>query len=223
MTLVSRCLVAGLVSLAGVTAASAADLGRGSIKDSGYEPQQTSRPALFYARGDFTYSGNDHGGITELPNYGATHASVGASRGFGGGFGMYFSPNIRGDLTLDWLGKSSVRGTISDGAATVQGERQFGLRNLVGLANLYYDRHSGLRCILRRLSGKLRRGHRRRRANQCCGRADGRLLGQAWRPLEPGCGLSLPVPWRRTHRRREDHTRGPCTWRTVVDYTDFSP
>ena len=32
-----------------------------------------------------------------------------------------------------------MRGTISDGAATVQGERQFGLRNLVGLANLYYD------------------------------------------------------------------------------------
>ncbi len=99
----------------------------------------SARPAMFYARGDFTYSGNDHGGITELPNYAATTASVGPSRGWGFGLGMYFSPNIRGDLTLDVMSKGSVHGTINEINATVQGERQFGLRNMVGLANLYYD------------------------------------------------------------------------------------
>jgi opacity protein-like surface antigen len=139
MKFVARSLIAGLTSLAGVAIANAADLNKGSMKDSGYEPAQTSRPAMFYARGDFTYSGNSHSDITELPNYSQTQTSMGASRGWGFGFGMYFSPNIRGDLTLDWLGKSEVRGTINDGTATVQGERQFGLRNMVGLANLYYD------------------------------------------------------------------------------------
>ena len=139
MKFVKSCLIAGLASLASATGASAADLMGGSIKDGGYEPAQMSRPALFYARGDFTFSGNEYGSITELPNYTQTQTSMGASRGWGVGLGMYFSPNIRGDLTLDWMGKSAVRGTINDGAATVQGERQFGLRNMVGLANLYYD------------------------------------------------------------------------------------
>jgi opacity protein-like surface antigen len=140
MKFVARCLFAGLTSLAGVTVANAADLGRGSIKDSGgYEPAQMSRPALFYARGDFTYSGNSTHEITELPQYTHTQTSVGASRGWGFGLGMYFSPNIRGDVTLDWMGKSDVRGTINDVGATVQGERQFGTRNMVGLVNLYYD------------------------------------------------------------------------------------
>jgi opacity protein-like surface antigen len=139
MKFVARSLIAGLTSLAGVAAANAADLGRGSIKDSGYEAPQMSRPAMFYARGDFTYSANGYNEFTELPNYSQTQTSMGASRGWGFGFGMYFSPNIRGDLTLDWLGKSEVRGTINEINATVQGERQFGLRNVVGLANLYYD------------------------------------------------------------------------------------
>jgi opacity protein-like surface antigen len=139
MKFVARSLIAGLTSLAGMTAANAADLNNGSIKDSGYEPAQMSRPAMFYARGDFTYSGNNTNDITELPNYTHTQTSMEASRGWGFGFGMYFSPNIRGDVTVDWLGKSDVRGTINEVNATVQGERQFGLRNVVGLANLYYD------------------------------------------------------------------------------------
>ncbi len=139
MKFVKRFLVAGLASLASAAGASAADLNGGSIKDSGYQSNLSARPALFYARGDFTYSANENESITELPNYKQTQTSFGASRGGGGGIGMYFSPNVRGDLTLDWLGKSSVRGTINDVSATVQGERQFGLRNLVGLANLYYD------------------------------------------------------------------------------------
>lgn len=139
MKFATRCLIAGFASLAGVAGASAADLNRGSIKDSGYEPSMPARPALFYARGDFTFSGNDYGTMTELPNYAQTQTSIGSSRGWGVGLGMYISPNIRGDLTLDWMGKSAVRGTINDVSATVQGERQFGLRNMVGLANLYYD------------------------------------------------------------------------------------
>jgi opacity protein-like surface antigen len=139
MKFVARSLIVGLTSLAGVAVANAADLNGGSMKDSGYEPTQMSRPAMFYARGDFTYSANSYSDITELSNYSQTQTSMGASRGWGFGFGMYFSPNIRGDVTLDWIGKSEVRGTINDVNATVQGERQFGLRNMVGLANLYYD------------------------------------------------------------------------------------
>ena len=51
--------------LASSAAAFAADLYGGSIKDNGYVPTTSSRPTMFYARGDFSYSSNDFGGLSE--------------------------------------------------------------------------------------------------------------------------------------------------------------
>jgi opacity protein-like surface antigen len=139
MTLVTRSLLAGLAVAVTAAGAYAADLNGGSIKDSGYNPATSTRPALFYARGDFTLSSNDFGSYTELPNYTHSHVGLGRNRSIGGGIGYYFSPNIRGDLTLDGSNSAHARGSVIDGVATVQGDRRFGVKSTVGLANLYYD------------------------------------------------------------------------------------
>ena len=126
------------VSTAG---AFAADLYGGSMKDGdGYAPPAASRPALFYARGDFTASFNDFGDITEQPNYRLSETGIGNNRAWGAGLGYYFSPSVRGDLTLDWSNTATAHGLVAPATgATVQGERQFGVKHTVGLANLYYD------------------------------------------------------------------------------------
>ncbi len=139
MKSVHRCILTGMAVLAGSAGAFAADLGGGSIKDSGFQPMMTERPALFYVRGDFTASSNSFDTMTEPPNYTYSPAHLGNSRAWGVGLGYHFSPNIRGDLTVDWGSNAAARGSIVDGAATVQGERQFGVKHTVGLANLYYD------------------------------------------------------------------------------------
>ena len=115
----------------------AADLYGGSIKDNGGYIPTTSRPALFYVRGDFTAAHNDFGSLAEAPNYNYSSTSIGNSRAWGGGLGMYFSPNVRGDMTLDWGNAASVTGSANNSLGSAQG--QFGIKHMVGLANLYYD------------------------------------------------------------------------------------
>ena len=133
-------LAATAALLASSAGAFAADLYGGSIKDNGYVPTTTSRPTMFYARGDFSYSSNDFGGLSEEPNFRHSSTHFGNSSSWGGGLGMYFSPNVRGDLTLDWSNTGSMNGTLVAGTfATVPGERRFGVKHMVGLANLYYD------------------------------------------------------------------------------------
>ena len=126
-----------LLSSAG---AFAADLNNGSFKDTGgYQPMNQGRPALFYMRGDFIASSNNFGTITEAPNYTESNTHITSNRAWGGGVGMHFTPNIRGDLTLDMSNAASINGDVTNGGATVQGTRHFGVKRLVGLANLYYD------------------------------------------------------------------------------------
>ena len=139
MTTFNRTVLAATAALlASAAGAFAADLYGGSIKDNpGYAQPTNTRPAMFYARGDFTYSSNDFGSITELPNYTYNGTSIGHSHSWGGGIGMYFSPNVRGDLTLDWGNTASVSGTSTNSLGNAQG--QFGVKRMVGLANLYYD------------------------------------------------------------------------------------
>lgn len=141
----TRAAFAAATTLIASTSAFAADLYGGSIKDDP-APVMTSRPALFYLRGDFTYSSNDFGNMTEAPNFVHTDARIGNSQLWGGGVGYYFSQHVRGDLTLDWSSKASANGTLGlSSGATVHGEREFGVRHLVGLANLYYDFDRGSR------------------------------------------------------------------------------
>ena len=139
-------LAASTLVLMSTAGAYAADLNGGSIKDSGYMPPMASRAAALYLRGDFSAGSTEFGSITEPPAYTHSDARISSSRFGGGGIGYYFSPSVRGDLTLDGSNTASARGTILDGVATLQGERRFGVRHLVGLANLYYwiDRQNGI-------------------------------------------------------------------------------
>jgi opacity protein-like surface antigen len=139
MKSVYRCCLAGIAVFAGSATAMAADLGGGSMKDTSFQPMMTERPALFYVRGDFTHSSSGFDTISEPATFTHSQAHLGNTRFWGGGVGYHFSPNIRGDLTLDAGSTASVRGTVADPLATVQGERQFGVKHIVGLANLYYD------------------------------------------------------------------------------------
>ncbi len=142
MKTIHRSILAATAALFASTAgAFAADLYGGSIKDDGgYVPTASSRPALFYARGDFTQSFNDFGDMTERPNFRLSETGIGNNRAWGAGLGYYFSPSVRGDLTLDWSNTATAHGMVAPATgATVQGERQFGVKHMVGLANLYYD------------------------------------------------------------------------------------
>ncbi len=123
--------------------AMAADLGGmkgGSIKD-GYVPVETHHGRLsgLYLRGDFAWASQDLGAIYEPPAYDLHSTSISSTTSWGAGIGYYFSKNVRADFTLDWRREADVRGTVSDINATVQGERQFGIKSMVGLFNVYYD------------------------------------------------------------------------------------
>jgi opacity protein-like surface antigen len=137
-------MLAGLaIALMSTASASAADLGGmkgGSMKDSAYMPAMQQPAARgIYLRGDFSYANQDLGSIYEPPAYTLSQPTIESTRSFGLGVGRYFSNNVRGDLTFDWRSEAKVRGNVNDSLATVQGERVFGVKNVVALANLYYD------------------------------------------------------------------------------------
>mgnify|MGYP001178210015 CR=1 FL=1 len=142
MTLRGSLLAASAALLLGSVSAQAADLGNGyhgSIKD-GFAPapMHTSHP-MFYGRIDGAFAHQDMSALEEPPAYTLSDTSIGRTSSFGFGVGYHFSRNVRGDLTFDWRRNAAVSGSIIDGAATVQGERHFGVKNFLMLANLYYD------------------------------------------------------------------------------------
>jgi opacity protein-like surface antigen len=120
----------------------AADLGGmkgGSIKD-GYAPAHVYEASRgIYLRGDYGWASQDLGSMYEPPNYNLSQVSIANTHMFGLGLGYYFSANVRGDVTFDWRRSADARGSVNDHLATVQGERQFSIKNMVTLANLYYD------------------------------------------------------------------------------------
>ncbi len=140
MTLKKSILAGTAALLLGTVGASAADLYNkgGSIKD-GYMPVEQARPVSWYVRGDYSHAWQDIGSVMEPPAYTLNSVEISNTRAFGFGVGHYFTQSIRGDITLDWRHNADGTGVINDGIATVQGERQFGVKNMVALANLYYD------------------------------------------------------------------------------------
>ena len=140
---VRNSILAGVAFLAlGATSSQAADLfgGKGgSIKDGGYQTEIVpSRPHSWYLRGDFSFAGNDLGGIRQDPNYVASEVSIDRNWAFGGGVGYYFSKSVRGDLTLEGRSTAKTHGKIFYGPG-FNADTNVGLRSTVGLANLYYD------------------------------------------------------------------------------------
>ena len=137
-------LLAGTAALLlSSVSAFAADLGGmkgGSIKDGGYvQAQPHQRLGGLYLRGDFGWASQDLGSMYEPPAYELSNTSIGSTTMWGAGVGYYFSRNVRADFTMDWRREAEARGSVLDSLATVQGERQFGIKNMVGLFNVYYD------------------------------------------------------------------------------------
>jgi opacity protein-like surface antigen len=129
----------------GTVSVNAADLGGmrgGGMKDGGYMPaiqQSAAVSSGIYLRGDVAWANQSFSSMYEPPAYQLSHTSIENTRSWGVGIGRYFSSNIRGDLTFDWRGEAGMKGSVLENSATVRGERQFGVKNMVALANLYYD------------------------------------------------------------------------------------
>ena len=138
MTII-RALVLGAALVAGsVATASAADLHGGSIKD-GYMPVPVVGPASWYIRGDVGHAVFDHPTIIEDGRFNFTNPRIESQWTVGGGIGYYFSKSVRGDLTWDHRFESDVGGFVGQPLVNFPGERRFGLKSDVFLANLYYD------------------------------------------------------------------------------------
>jgi opacity protein-like surface antigen len=142
MKLRGAILAATSMLLMSSTSAFAADLGTmkgGSIKDGGYMPAQQHLPRAFYLRGDFGWASQDLGTIYEPPSFDLSRTNISNTHLWGFGAGYYVSKHARVDMTFDWINKADVRGFVDPTGATVRGERVFGVKNMVGLFNAYYD------------------------------------------------------------------------------------
>ena len=138
-----RAITLGAALLAGsVTAASAADLARGSIKD-GYVPvgPAYSSPMTWYGRIDGGFARYDDTIMVEHSRYDLHTSEIDSTWGLGAGVGYYFSKNVRADITWDHRFETDARGTmgIGGGFPFDGGTRNFGLKSDVFLANIYYD------------------------------------------------------------------------------------
>jgi opacity protein-like surface antigen len=127
MVVSKRSIIAGAVLLVASTAAAGADY-YGGMKETSISNFQT---ASWYVRGDYSYAWQDAGALNAaiLP---FDSFSVGDSWAVGGGIGHYFGRGVRGDITYEWRGDTSVHGTGAFGS-------DFNFRTQVLLANLYYD------------------------------------------------------------------------------------
>ncbi len=127
MVATHRSIIAGAVMLVAGATGAGADY-YGGMKDA---PVPMMQPASWYVRGDYSYAWQDAGGLNAaiLP---FDSFSVGNSWAVGGGIGHYFGRGVRGDVTYEWRGDTSVHGTGTFGS-------DFNFRSQVILANLYYD------------------------------------------------------------------------------------
>lgn len=135
-----RASILGAALVLGSAGVQAADLnyGGGSIKD-GYVPQMAAPSYSIYARIDGGYGRFDDPVMVENGIYDLTDTSIDNTWSIGGGIGMYFGRNFRGDITVDHLFATEVQGNLRDHAATLEGVRKFEMSNTVALANIYYD------------------------------------------------------------------------------------
>lgn len=139
MSSIRNALMLGVALVLGSAAGvNAADLYGGSIKDVGYLPAPAPAPSLYF-RVDGGFAQHDKPSIVEDGFYDFTDSHVGSAWTAGGGIGMYFGRNLRGDITYDHRFDADVRGTLADANSPMPGTRNFKFSSDVVLANLYYD------------------------------------------------------------------------------------
>ena len=103
-------------------------------------PMPIPDTTAWYIRGDVGYSAfQDMDGV-EGGQYALTGLDIDGGYSVGGGIGYYFTPSLRGDITVDYLAESEITGINNNAAAPVGGgTREFGFRSTAVLLNAYYD------------------------------------------------------------------------------------
>jgi len=102
------------------------------------EPMGQSRPT-FYLRLDGLYGEHDDPVMVENGIYDLVSEELGGSWGIGGGAGMYFTPSLRGDVTVERRFEAAATGVLSNTASGIAGVRDFGLESTLIMFNAYYD------------------------------------------------------------------------------------
>ena len=132
-------LLGSTLLLAASVSAHAGGMYDGSIKD-GYASAPVYSPGpTWYFRVDGGYGHYDDPIMIEDGINHLIDTEIEGHWNVGGGFGRYFTPNIRGDVTVEHRFETEVKGTLGNNAALLPGERRFGLSSTLVLANLYYD------------------------------------------------------------------------------------
>ncbi|MBU2581726.1 MAG: outer membrane beta-barrel protein [Alphaproteobacteria bacterium] len=109
------------------------------IKDSyASEAWGNSRPT-FYLRLDGLYGEHDAPVMVEDGIYDLKHEQVDGAWGIGGGVGTYFTPNLRGDVTVERRFETDASGALLNRASGIGGVREFGLESTLVMFNAYYD------------------------------------------------------------------------------------
>lgn len=133
----SAAALGALYLAASISSANAADL-YGSIKDS-YIPQPVASEPRFYLRVDGAYGEYDKPIMVEDGIYDLFHEKLDGGWSFGGGAGMYFTQNWRGDVTVEKRFETEAQGTLLNTNTGIAGVREFGLESTLVMFNLYYD------------------------------------------------------------------------------------
>lgn len=138
---IRRSIFLGIALLVGAAgSAGAADMyDGGSLKDGPYVMPEMAR---WYLRGDIGYATHRDLDMHELDFNGysqpLTDTSIDEAWTAGGGIGIYFTPSIRGDVTVDYRADAGVDAFKPVGDLN-NGDRSFDVDSTVVLANLYYD------------------------------------------------------------------------------------
>lgn len=101
------------------------------------------KPRRIYLRGDIGWGHHDEPEIIEGQYSDLTEEEIEDTFTVGLGIGRYFSPNVRGDITVDYRTSAAVTAYMPDGGCCGSfldnTDRTHDLSSLVVLANLYYD------------------------------------------------------------------------------------
>ena len=142
MSIIRGIVAAGAALLASSAGIQAADLGgygvRGSIKD-GPVPAYTHGCPSWYARVDGGYASFDRPAMSEIGIDDYQRARIESTWSVGGGFGHYFTCNVRGDITVDHRFESKVTGMNANPNAPVYGTHKWGYESTAIMFNAYYD------------------------------------------------------------------------------------
>ncbi|MCH9808756.1 MAG: outer membrane beta-barrel protein [Alphaproteobacteria bacterium] len=111
----------------------------GSVKDR-YVPRPVERAASsIYLRVDGGYGAHDDPVMVEDGVYDLINEEMDGAWSLGGGVGYYFTPSIRGDVTVERRFETDAQGALADNRTGIAGLRSFGVESTLVMFNMYYD------------------------------------------------------------------------------------